>query len=218
MATILMKISEDRAATQYDRWISLLTFRQDTALRNYIIENLLPKKGKLLDVGCGTGKLIIEAGRRGMRGIGVDTNNEMLQVAEDRVKKHNLARRIDFKYGDATSLDFNDDVFDVVVSTLMVSELQPKQLAAFLSEAARVVVPGGQVIVGGEGIPRGRLIGRFFGLIRNLSFRLASQWSDVESHPLHNIPVAMRIAGLNPKYRIALMGGLFELLVAEAGI
>ncbi len=216
MATILMKLSEERAATQYDRWISLLTFRQDTTLRNYIIDYLLPRKGTLLDVGCGTGKLLIEAGRRGVRGIGVDTNKEMLQIAEERVKKHNLVKRIDFKYGDATSLEFDDRAFDVVVSTLMVSELHPKQLKSFLNEAARVVVPGGQVVIGGEGIPQSRLIGRFFGLIRSFSFRLVSRLSDIDSHPLHNIPAAMRSAGLNPKYRVSLMGGLFELYVAEA--
>ncbi len=216
MATILMKLSEDRAATQYDRWISLLTFRQDTTLRNYIIDHLLPKKGTLLDVGCGTGKLLIEAGRRGMRGVGVDINREMLQVAEERVKKHNLTRRVDFKYGDATSLDFDDGSFDMVVSTLMVSELHPKQLKAFLKEAARVVVSGGQVVVGGEGIPQSRLMSHFFIMIRSLSFRLVSHLSEVESHPPHDIPAAMRSVGLNPKYRVSLMGGLFELFVAEA--
>jgi ubiquinone/menaquinone biosynthesis C-methylase UbiE len=215
MATILMKLSEDRAATQYDRWISLLTFRQDTTLRNYIVDHLLPRKGTLLDVGCGTGRLLIEAGRRGMRGVGVDTNREMLQVAEERVKKQNLTRRIDFEYGDATSLDFDNDAFDIVVSTLMVSELHLEQMKAFLKEAARVVVPGGQVVVAGEGVPRSRLIGRFFGLIRSLSFRLVSRLSDVEAHPPHNIPAAMRSVGLNPKYRVSLMGGLFELFVAE---
>ncbi|MFW9803424.1 MAG: class I SAM-dependent methyltransferase [Candidatus Thorarchaeota archaeon] len=216
MATILMKLSEDRAATQYDRWISLLTFKQDSALRNYIVDNLLPRKGKLLDIGCGTGKLLIEAGRRGIRGIGVDTNKEMLQIAEEHVKKHNLTRRIDVRYGDATALDFDDGVFDVVVSTLMVSELQPKQLKAFLNEAARVVVRGGQVVVGGEGIPQSRLIAPFFGLIRRLSFRLVSRLSNVVSHTHHNIPASMRSAGLSPRYRVTLMGGLYELFVAEA--
>ncbi|MHA2068075.1 MAG: class I SAM-dependent methyltransferase [Candidatus Thorarchaeota archaeon] len=216
MATILMKLSENRAATQYDRWISLLTFRQDSTLRNYIIDNLLQRKGAILDVGCGTGKLLIEAGRRGMRGVGVDTNKEMLQVAVDRVTKHNLARRIDFKYGDATQLEFDDDTFDVVVSTLMVSELRHDQLKTFLSEAARVTSPGGQVIIGGEGIPQSRFAGPFFELIRGLSFRLVSRLSDVESHPHYDIPDAMRFSGLNPKYRVSIMGGLFELFVAEA--
>jgi ubiquinone/menaquinone biosynthesis C-methylase UbiE len=216
MATILMKLSEDRAATQYDRWISLLTFRQDLALRNYILDHILPKKGTLLDVGCGTGKLLIEAGRRGMRGTGIDTNKKMLQVAERRVKKYNLARRIALKYGDARSLEFADGVFDVVVSTLMVSELQPEQLKAFLNEAARVVVPGGQVVVGGEGFPNSRFMRPLFELIRSLSFKLVSRLSDVKSHQQYNIPVVMISAGLKPKYRVSIMGGLYELFIAEA--
>jgi ubiquinone/menaquinone biosynthesis C-methylase UbiE len=216
MATILMKLTEDRATTQYDRWISLLTLRQDTSLRNYIIDHLLPRKGTLLDVGCGTGKLLVEAGRRGMRGVGVDTNREMLQIAKENVKRHNLTRRIHLKYGDATSLEFDDGAFDVVVSTLMVSELQSRQLKAFLREAARVVVPGGQVVVGGEGIPESKLMGPFFGLIRSFGFRLVSRWSDIDSHPHHNLPAAMSSVSLNPRYKVILMGGLFELFVAEA--
>jgi ubiquinone/menaquinone biosynthesis C-methylase UbiE len=215
MVTILMKLSEDRAATQYDRWISLLTFRQDTTLRSYIIDHLLPRKGTLLDVGCGTGKLLIEAGRRGMRGTGVDANKEMLQIAEGRVKKHNLARRIDLKYGDATSLEFDDAGFDVIVSTLMVSELDSKQLAAFMLEAARVVVPGGKVVVGTEGLPKSRLVKPLFELVRSLSFKLVSRFSDVKSHPHYNIPAAMRSAGLKPKFRVSVMGGLYELFVSE---
>ncbi|MFW9887413.1 MAG: class I SAM-dependent methyltransferase [Candidatus Thorarchaeota archaeon] len=211
-----MKLSEDRAAARYDRWISLLTLKQDTSLRNYIIDHILPRKGTLLDVGCGTGKLLVEAGRRGMRGAGVDTNREMLQIAEEHVKRHNLTRRIHLKYGDATSLEFDDGSFDVVVSTLMVSELRPRQLKDFLREAARVVVPGGEVVIGGEGIPESKFIGRFFGLIRSFAFRLVSRWSDIESHPHHNIPAAMSSAGLNPKYKVILMGGLFELFLAEA--
>lgn len=216
MATILMKLSEDRAATQYDRWISLLTFRQDSALRKYVIDHLLPQKGTMLDVGCGTGKLLIEAGRRGIRGIGLDKNRQMLQVAKERVRKHNLARRIAFKYGDATSLEFDDGAFDIVVSTLMVSELHPEQLQAFLHEAARVASPGGLVVIGGEGSPRSRLAGPFFEILRLLSFRLVSRLSDVRSHPRYNIPTAMRSVGLKPMYRVSLMGGLIELFVAEA--
>ncbi|MHA2602229.1 MAG: class I SAM-dependent methyltransferase [Candidatus Thorarchaeota archaeon SMTZ1-83] len=213
MATILMKLSEERAAAQYDRWISLLTFRQDAVLRKYVIDHLLPQKGTMLDVGCGTGKLLVEAGRRGIHGIGVDNNRQMLQVAKERVKKHNLSRRIDFEYGDATSLEFDDGAFDIMVSTLMVSELHPEQLEAFLRESARVVSPGGSVVIGGEGSPRNRLVGPFFDIIRRLSFKLVS--SDVGPHPHYNIPRIMRSVGLNPKYRVSLMGGLFQLFVAE---
>ncbi|MGD9380907.1 MAG: methyltransferase domain-containing protein [Candidatus Thorarchaeota archaeon] len=215
MATILMKLSEDRAVSQYDRWISLLTFAQDQVLRAYIIKHLLPQKGKILDVGCGTGKLLIEAGRRGLKGIGVDTNTEMLAIAEKRSKKHNLGKWVEFHHGDATKLEFEDRTFDLVSSTLMISELQSSEIAEFISEASRVSVPNAQVVIGGEGVPKNRLMALFFGLIRRLSFNIVARTSQVKSHPHHDIPRAMKAAGLSPQYRVKFLGGLLELTVAE---
>jgi len=215
MATILMKLSEDRAASQYDRWISFLTLAQDRVLRRYIIEHLLPRRGRILDVGCGTGKLLLEAGRRGLPGHGVDSNKEMLAIAEKRVKKHNLGKWVQFQQGDATKLEFKDESFDLVLSTLMISELQPAEIADFLSEVLRVSAPNAQIAIGGEGIPRNRLLAAIFGLIRRLSFGIVTRTSTVKLHPHHDIPRAMKAAGLSPRYRVSFLGGLLELTVAE---
>ena len=215
MATILMKLSEDRAVSQYDRWISLLTLAQDHVLRTYVVENLLPRRGKILDVGCGTGKLLIETGRRGLRGIGVDANKEMLAIAEKRSKKHNLGKWVEFQHGDATRLEFEDNTFDLVSSTLMISELQPAEIAKFMSEVSRVSKSKAKVVIGGEGIPKNRLLAMIFGFIRQLSFSIVARTSHVKSHPHHNIPRAMISAGLSPKYRVTFLGGLLELNVAE---
>ncbi|MFW9845894.1 MAG: class I SAM-dependent methyltransferase [Candidatus Thorarchaeota archaeon] len=215
MATILMKLSEDKAASQYDRWISFLTFAQDRLLRAYIIKHLLPRKGKILDVGCGTGKLLIEAGRRGVRGIGVDANKEMLMVAEKRLKKHNLGKWVSFQYGNATRLEFEDNSFQLVSSTLMISELQPTEITKFMSEISRVSMPNALIAIGGEGVPRNSVVAKIISLIRRLSFGIVSRTTQVKSHPHHDIPHAMRVAGLTPKYRVSFLGGLLELNVAE---
>jgi ubiquinone/menaquinone biosynthesis C-methylase UbiE len=215
MATILMKLSEDRAANQYDRWISFLTLTQDRVIRKYIVEHLFPRRGRILDVGCGTGQLLLEAGRRGLQGQGVDNNKEMLAIAEKRAKKHNLGKWIQFQHGDATRLEFEDNSFDLVLSTLMISELQPAEISEFLSEVSRVSAADAQVAIGGEGSPRNRLLATFFGLIRRISFGIVARASHIESHPHHDIPRAMKAAGLVPKYRVSFLGGLLELTVAE---
>ncbi|MFX1369887.1 MAG: class I SAM-dependent methyltransferase [Promethearchaeota archaeon] len=216
MATILMKLSEDRAVSQYDRWISLLTLAQDRVLRAYIVENYLPNRGRILDVGCGTGKLLVEAGRRGFRGIGIDANKDMLAIADARSKKHNLSKRLEFQHGDATQLNFENETFTLVLSTLMISELQSAELAKFLSEASRVSMPNALIVIGGEGVPRNRFVSFFFGLIRRISFSIVSRVSHVKPHPCHDIPQAMRSAGLSPMHRVSFLGGLLELVIAEA--
>ncbi|MFW9943739.1 MAG: class I SAM-dependent methyltransferase [Candidatus Sifarchaeia archaeon] len=215
MATILMRLSEERATKQYDAWISLLTLGHDRRLRSYIINNILPRRGSVLDLGCGTGTLLIEAGRRGLRGVGVDMNERMLEIARKRSRKHNLGRRIDFRQGDVVELELHNDSFDLVVSTLVVSELQSDSLVTFFSEAKRVAVSGGRIAIGAEGLPAGRTIGILFSLIRRLSYRIAARFSHVEPHEVHDIPRAMKAASIIPKYRVRFLGGLLELFVAE---
>jgi len=215
MATILMRLSEERATKQYDTWISLLTLGHDRRLRSYIINKVLPRRGSVLDLGCGTGTLLIEAGRRGLRGVGVDVDERMLEIARKRSRKHNLGRRIDFRHGDVIEPQLHDDSFDLVVSTFVVSELQSEDLVTFFSEARRVAVPGGRIAIGTEGLPARRTIGRFFSLIRRLSYRIAAKFSQVDPHPVHEIARAMKAAGITPKYRVRFLGGLLELYVAE---
>ena len=83
VATILMKLSEGQASHQYDRWIGILTLWQNRVMREYIIKELLPRNARVLDIGCGTGELLIEAGRRGVKGLGVDANEAMLTIAQN---------------------------------------------------------------------------------------------------------------------------------------
>ncbi len=215
MATILMRLAEERAAREYDRWISLLTLGHDSVLRNYIVNELLPRRGSVLDLGCGTGKLLIEAGRRGLRGVGIDMNERMLQIARERSRKHNLGRRLDFRKGNVTTLELDSDSFDLVVSSFVISELQTEEVRQLLSESARVAAPGGRVVIGSEGLPKGRIIGRIFSLIRRLSYGIASRFSQIKSHPVHEIALAMSMVGLDPKYRVQFLGGMLELYVAE---
>ena len=216
MATILMKLSEGRAAGQYDRWISLLTLRQDIAMRDYIIQNLIPHRGRILDIGCGTGKLLIEAGRRGAKGVGIDMNQQMLSIAQRASEKRNLGRRLKFVIGDALKLDISEDLFDLVVSTLMISELQPAELNLFVENAAKFVKPGGIIAIGGEAKPHGRFIGRLVSIIRRISFWIVSRLTELGPHPYHKVPAAMKAAGLIPKYKVLFLKGLLILYVAEA--
>ena len=95
--------------------------------------------GRVLDVGCGTGRLAAELGQRGARVWGVDPSPEMLAVA--RAKAPSGAG---FKRGRAERLPFRDGWFDRVVYALAVHLVD--RTAAF-AEARRVLAPGGLVVV-----------------------------------------------------------------------
>jgi SAM-dependent methyltransferase len=94
---------------------------------------------RVLDVGCGTGRLAAALAERGARVWGVDPSEEMLRQA-----RSNAAGKAAFKLARAEALPFKDDWFDRAVLRLVVHLVDRQQ--AF-REIARVLGPGGRVVM-----------------------------------------------------------------------
>lgn len=69
---------------------------------------------KVLDVGCGTGNVALAAAARGAHVTGLDPSERLLGVAADRARDAGVT--LDLVLGDAQTMLFPDDSFDVVVS------------------------------------------------------------------------------------------------------
>jgi magnesium-protoporphyrin O-methyltransferase len=69
---------------------------------------------RLLDAGCGTGALSIEAARRGARVVAIDLSPRLVGLARERLAADPAAQRIEFRVGDL--LDENLGRFDHVVA------------------------------------------------------------------------------------------------------
>ena len=103
---------------------------------------------KVLDVGCGTGTLAIEVQQRvGATGrvFGVDPGTQQIARARSKAARRNLP--IDFRIGVIELLAFPDQTFDVVLSTLMTHHLPDDLKRQGLSEIARVLKPGGRLVI-----------------------------------------------------------------------
>jgi ubiquinone/menaquinone biosynthesis C-methylase UbiE len=98
-----------------------------------------PAPERNLDVGCGTGEGTLFLAREfpQARVRGVDLSEEMVHAAVAKVGL-DPEGRIAFKVGDASSLPYPDDSFDLVAML---------NVPPFFAELARVLRPGGQVIV-----------------------------------------------------------------------
>ncbi|MDP9237623.1 MAG: class I SAM-dependent methyltransferase [Chloroflexota bacterium] len=96
---------------------------------------LLPSgaDARVIDLGCGDGRHIAEAARRGCFSVGLDYDAGALREARQRLGRH----RADLIVGDATRLPFRDAVFDAVICTETLEHL-PDDVGA-IGEIARVL-------------------------------------------------------------------------------
>ena len=96
---------------------------------------------RILDVACGSGSTTIAMARRFTDVVGVDYVPELLERARERAAAERL--EIEFLEGDAEQLPFEDESFDVVVSTFGSMFAPDHQRAA--DELLRVCRPGGRI-------------------------------------------------------------------------
>jgi ubiquinone/menaquinone biosynthesis C-methylase UbiE len=96
---------------------------------------------RVLDVACGNGNATLAAARRFASVTGVDYVPELLRRGAERARAERLG--IDFVEGDAEQLPFDDDTFDVALSTFGVMFTADQERAA--RELVRVVRPGGKI-------------------------------------------------------------------------
>ena len=132
-----------RIAERYDLMNRLMTFGMDRYWRRFLVETAaLPDKGRLLDVGTGTGDIAIEAlkANPGLMVIGADLTLEMMTVGMRRPE----GRTIGWCCSDALELPFMDDTFDSVCSGYLARNVN--DVRRLFVEQMRVVKPGGRIV------------------------------------------------------------------------
>ena len=110
-----------------------------TAWKNFFSKELGEKRLRILDVGTGTGFLSLSLAEIGHEVVGIDLAEGMISSARKIADDRGLD--LDLEVGDAESLDFDDDSFDVVVSRWVLWTLPDPEKA--ISEWMRVLKPGG---------------------------------------------------------------------------
>lgn len=135
-------------AAQYDLLLWLLTLGRESALRKRALSLARLSVGEsILDIGCGTGTLAIEAKR--LVGptayvCGIDASPEMIARAGKKARK--TGTEVDFRNALVESMPFRDGQFDVVLSTLMLHHLPGQLRRQCAAEVRRVLKPGGRLL------------------------------------------------------------------------
>ncbi len=138
-------------------WMLLLyrafSYKGKRQMSRQIIEGVaehvtLPAGGCGLDVGCGSGALIIACGKRnpGASFIGIDRwGREYASFNKSLCEKNaeeEGVKNVSFQKGDATCLDFPDESFDAVTSNYVYHNV-PGDRQKLLTETLRVLKKGG---------------------------------------------------------------------------
>ncbi len=130
--------------------------------------------GRLLDIGTGTGRLLELLGPRASEAVGIDASKAMLALARARLARAGLAHCA-VRLADMYRLPLPDGGFDLALLQMVLHHAEDP--AGVLAEAARVLAPGGALVVV-DLAAHGRA---------DVTTRLAHRWPGFSDPALHSL-------------------------------
>ncbi len=150
---------------------------------------LAPSPGSLfLDAGCGVGDHSARIARRGLRCVGVDISEAILEDARAKIAREGLEGRVSFQTERLEQLSFPDEYFDFIHCRGVLMHVPDWERA--LRELCRVLKPGGKLVL--IEANRSSIEARLVGLVRAVSRRKSELvrtpgglefWSDQGGNP-----------------------------------
>jgi SAM-dependent methyltransferase len=169
----------DRVARRYEETIAPHVMEHLTRRRVQLATSLAAL-GRVLDVGCGTGRFLVALPDRYER-VGVDISEGMLELAR--------RRGLDVTRASSGSLPYEDASFDLVTTFAVLHHLiDPELVRATLHEMCRVVKPGASVLVWDH-----NPLNPYWPLLMR---RLPQDRGDEKLVPAERIRAALREAGM----------------------
>ncbi|MBY6036155.1 class I SAM-dependent methyltransferase [Fictibacillus nanhaiensis] len=131
---------------EFDELVSFFDSMARTSWLKGIHDSLKEKSGSwkelhVLDVGCGTGRLLLRGAEEADRLVGVDISSEMVKASIQQFFYHELSGKSEFLVADAEDLPFENEAFHLALSTCVMF-LLPNP-AQGIKEIHRVLKEGG---------------------------------------------------------------------------
>ena len=146
-----LKRARTEAASRYfrenaARWDEIRSLHAPEREVEETLLRLLPERGvrDLVDIGTGTGRMRELLGPRAERAVGIDGSREMLAVARARLEQAGL-RHCQVRQADMYQVPLPDAAFDLAVIHQVLHYAEDP--AEVLAEAARLLRPGGRLLV-----------------------------------------------------------------------
>lgn len=139
--TFLPAAGKDWLLPFYDPIVKLMG---GDAARKTLVEQADLRVGqRVLEVGCGTGTLLlmIKRDHKNVEAVGIDPDPKALKRARDKAARAGLSIQFDQGFGD--QLPYPDESFDRVLSSFMFHHLPAEEKGKFLAQVRRVLKSGG---------------------------------------------------------------------------
>jgi len=134
----------EAAADYYDLFAGRIVPTLYSGFVDAVVREL--RCGKILDVGTGPGYVPIEIAKRNEEVFvdGIDLTRKFREIGERNARNAGVSARVHFETGDATKMPFDDNSYDVVISTGAMHHW--KYPARVIDEMYRVLKPGGRTV------------------------------------------------------------------------
>jgi SAM-dependent methyltransferase len=208
----LPALGRDWLTPLYDPLIRVTT-RELRFKRRLVEDARIAAAHRVLDVGCGTGTLLLLVKERseGATPLGLDGDEKVLGIARSKARKR--GERLSLVRAFSFDIPFAEGSFDRVLSSLMLHHLTRPEKLGTLREIFRVLRPGGELHVADWGRPRNALM-----MILSVPLRLADGLHRTADNVKGLLPALFRDAGfeaVSENVRFATVFGTMSLFSAR---
>lgn len=212
---IYMKILESQPE-RYDRGIAVLSLGAARRAQRRLVADNVCADMRVLEIGSGTGSLALLAAEAGAHVQGFDISAGMLEVARSKVRAEGLEDRIElFEMGVAGMDSLERESFDLVMATLVFSELSRDEQRYALAQAHRVLRPGGRLALTDEVRPDRRAERLIHGLVRFCLLVVTFALTQTTTRAVEGLPEEVTRAGFRIEIEERSSLGSFLYLVAR---
>lgn len=199
----IMKSRMEQMVDSYDSYMSKVTMGRERTLREMTVRLAQVKPGDcVLEVGCGTGTLTLEAKRQaGPAGkvFGIDIIPGMIERSQ--LKAAQVHADVTFQLGGIDDIPFPDNQFDAVMCSFMIFHMSEMVRRKGISEIYRVLKPQGRLLVldlalPANPLPRAIAKALFGGMLQHDLHELLPLMESTGFSDMEIAPAKFRVLGL----------------------